>query len=70
MQLKKFERIGQLMAMSLAQGGNGFPYFATSFYQYICGKDVNDIWIDTDSVPDYEARNLLIKVRTIFCVAL
>ena len=48
------------MAMSIAQEGSGFPFFATCVFDYLCGKDVNDITID--DVPDYEARDLLCKV--------
>ena len=62
MQSNKFEKVGKLMALSLAQGGGGFPFFATSFYDYLCRKDVNSICIDIDQVPDYEACDLLDKV--------
>ena len=61
-QSKKFEKVGQLMAMSLAQDGNGFPFFAPSMFDYICGKDVGEITVDINHVPDYEARDFLFKV--------
>lgn len=62
MQAKKFEKLGQLMAMSLSQSGSGFPFFASCMFDYICGKDVNEVTVDINNVPDYEARDLLFKV--------
>ena len=49
------------MVMSLAQDGSGFPFFGSCVYDYICGKDMNNI--EMESVPDDEAYLLLCKVR-------
>ena len=61
-QAKKFEKLGQLMVMSVAQGGSGFPFFAPCVFDYICGMEVNEIFVDVHHVPDYEAYELLCKV--------
>lgn len=63
LQAKKFERLGQLMALSLAQEGSGFSFFAPCMFDYICGKDVHEITVDVNSVPDYEAHDLLLKLK-------
>ncbi len=50
------------MSMSLAQGGNGFPFFAESVYCYISGKSVDEIVVNCDDVPDHEAHHFLLQV--------
>ena len=50
------------MFMSLAQGGSGFPFFANCVFDYICGKDINDIKVEIDAVHNCEAHDLLTKV--------
>ena len=47
------------MVMVLAQDGSGFPFFANTIYEYICGKDLKDIDVDIESVPDGDAYFLL-----------
>ncbi len=48
------------MCMSLAQGGAGFPFFSNVIFEYLCGKE--NIKVDTDSVPNEQGRQLLLKV--------
>ena len=48
--------------MSIIQGGSGYPFFAPSLYQYICGKDVCSISPELIEVPDLELRTVLEKV--------
>ena len=38
-QTNKFLYVGRLMAISLVQGGSGFPFFAQPMYEYLCGVD-------------------------------
>jgi hypothetical protein len=59
----KFEKLGQLIVMSIAQGGNGFPFFDKSVYDYICGKSTNEIHVDMDSIPDSQVHLLLQKMK-------
>ena len=47
---------------SLAQGGSGFPFFAKCVFDYICGKDVNDIEVEIDAIYNFEVHDLLTKV--------
>ena len=49
------------MCMCLAQGGSGFPFLAKCVFEYICGKDINDIKIDMNDVHDAGARDILQK---------
>ena len=51
-----------LMSMSIANGGNGFPYLAPPMYEYLCGWDVTSISVADLDVPNYEVRELLSKV--------
>lgn len=48
-----------LCAMSIAQGGCGFPYFV---YDYLCGWNPVDINIDHTILPSVDERELLNKV--------
>ena len=50
------------MAMSLAQGGSGFPYFASCIYQYLQGVSLQEVSVRIDDVADYDVRVLLEKV--------
>ncbi len=53
------------MSMSLAQGGNGFPFFAESVYQYISGKSVDEIEVNFVDVPHHEAHHFLSQVASL-----
>lgn len=55
-----------LIGMSLVQGGSGFPFFAPSVYEYICGKELCSITIGRDEIPCSEVNNTLTKVM--YCV--
>ena len=50
------------MAMSLAQQGNGFPFFGSSTFLYLCGKDISTIEVPVDEVPDHKTRTLIKQV--------
>ncbi|XP_019859560.1 PREDICTED: uncharacterized protein LOC109587781 [Amphimedon queenslandica] len=63
LQANKFERLGLLMSASLAHGGSGFPFFSLSVYDYICGKEIRDIDIDIESMPNGEAFYLLKEIQ-------
>ena len=65
-QTNKFEHVGKLMAMSLIQGGSGFPYLAPPMYDYLCGKDAISIEVSAEDVPSIDVTQLLQKVTT-FC---
>ena len=41
-----FFRMGQLIAMSVVQGGCGFPFFSEAVFDYICHGDVTRIHVD------------------------
>ena len=58
-----FKRIGILVGMSLIQGGSGFPFFAPSMYDYICGKDICDIKPTIEEVPDAQLKATLTEVH-------
>ena len=60
MQTKKFYHVGRLMAISLVQGGSGFPFFAPPVYQYLCGVEMPTI--ELQDVPNFEVISLLEKV--------
>ena len=63
LQDNKFANVGKLIAMSLSQDGSGFPFFSPCLYQYLSGKELCNIKVIPDEVPDFEARDLLYKVR-------
>ena len=55
------------MAMSLVQGGSGFPYMAPPMYDYLCGVEIPSIKVAIDDVPSCEVRQLLQQVEGHFC---
>lgn len=61
-QTNKFLYVGRLMAMSLVQGGSGFPFFAQPMYEYLCGVDPSSVNISVNDVPNSDAALLLQKV--------
>lgn len=48
--------------MSLIQGGSGFPFFAKSFYDYICGRDICSIDPALEEIPDVQLKATLTEV--------
>ena len=57
-----FRRIGNLVGMSLVNGGSGFPCFAPAMFDYICGKPISSIAIPIDEIPDVQLQQALKKV--------
>ena len=56
--------------MSLIQGGSGFPFFAPSMYDYICGRDVCSIAPTVDEIPDAQLKTALVEVYILYNVSL
>ena len=52
MQTKTYYHVGRLMAISLVQGGSGFPFVAPPVYQYLCGVEMPTI--ELQDVPNFE----------------
>jgi len=50
------------MAMSLVQGGSGFPFLAPPMYDYLCGREISTIEVCMQDVPNLEVLSLLEKV--------
>lgn len=50
------------MAMSLVNGGSGYPYMAVPMYRYLCGGNVTADLITTADIPNMEVRQLVQKV--------
>ena len=62
-QTNKFVHVGNLMAMSLLQGGSGFPYLAPPMYDYLCGENASSIKVSAEDVPNVDVTLLLQKVQ-------
>lgn len=62
LQAKKFYHVGQLIAISLVNGGSGFPYMAPPMYQYLCGVDMSENKVSLEDVPSFEVKEMLQKV--------
>jgi len=56
------------MATSIAQGGSGFPYIHKGVYEYLTGKDPNNLTLDYTAIPDYEVRVIVGKVNALIMV--
>ena len=62
LQNNKFFKIGQLMGMSIAQQGSGFPFFSQTAYKYLCNEDVSSLEVIIADVPFPDVRDFLEKV--------
>ena len=58
-----FFRIGQIIAMSVVQGGCGFPFLSEAVFTYICCGDVTNIKVDPDDLADGILRTVIYKVN-------
>ena len=59
----KYYKIGQLMSMSLLQGGSGFPYLAPPIYQYFSGVEIFALNVSMEDVASFELRSIIEEVR-------
>ena len=57
-----FRHISILVAMSIVQGGPGFPTLAPHIYKYITSGDYLNLSIPSEEFPDSEVRHLLVQV--------
>ena len=53
------------MALSLVQGGSGFPYLAPPVFKYLCGQDIAEIRVAIEDVPNIEVHVFVKKARTL-----
>ncbi len=62
MQKSELKMVGMYTAMSIVQGGIGFPVLHPSVYNYICtGKYVGVSMLD-ENITDHKIRELVRKV--------
>lgn len=62
MQGNSYNRLGQLAAMSLLQGGSGFSVLCPSVYKYLSGVKMGCIDIAMEEVHDYEIMSMIEEV--------
>ena len=65
-QMNKFHKIGELMAMSIPQQGSGLPFFSMTTYNYLSksNSDIRAFEVILEDIPDPEVRAFLEEVRT------
>ena len=63
LQKSDFKVIGVLIAMSLMQGGPGFPVLSPHVYEYMSTQQYLDLNIKDDDIPDPLVRLLLTQVE-------
>jgi len=56
--------LGKYVAMSVVQGGPGFPYFLQAVYKYITTGDYLNTYVDDRDIPDEGVRRLISEVNT------
>ena len=61
-----FLRLGQLIAMSLVQGGCGFPFLSDATFEYICYGDATNVKVDPNDLPDGTLRTVINKVQYMY----
>lgn len=52
------------------QGGSGYPFLAPCVFEYISGKDLADIPVSREEIPDGDVVSALEKVHagSIHCI--
>ena len=55
--------IGQIIAMSIVQGGSGFPVLHPAAYHYLTTGEYLGQVVDDGSVPDPQIQELLRQVK-------
>ncbi|XP_065844722.1 G2/M phase-specific E3 ubiquitin-protein ligase-like [Oscarella lobularis] len=60
---RRFFFAGRLMAMSLAHGGSGFPFFSSFVFQYFRGFSCTEIALTPDDIPHFGARKLASDIQ-------
>ena len=51
------------MAVSLTQGGSGFPFIHEGVYSYLCGTEPSSIPVDLNAIPEFDVQQTAKKVR-------
>ena len=51
------------MAMSIYQGGSGFPFFEKATFDYICSQDISKLVVIAEETPNPLVRKLIEEVR-------
>lgn len=51
-QNRDFYNLGRYTGMSIMQGGNGFPFFATPVYDYYCYGKSTGFSVSNKELPD------------------
>lgn len=62
-QANVYKHLGQWTAMSILQGGVGFPVFTPSVYDYIVNGDITAVKVTDESIPQPSIRHLVSLVR-------
>ena len=60
--LRSFETVGQLMILSLVQGGPPPNFMAAWVYTYLCAQDLTSLSLKIEDIADMEIRQLVTKV--------
>lgn len=58
--------MGRYTAMSIAQGGNGFPFFSPSVYKYVSTGKYTDIDVRVEDIADSRLNFAVTKVWKYF----
>ena len=51
------------MAVSIVQGGGGYPFLCKGVYEYLTGQTVV---AEYSAIPDFEVQEVAAKVITVF----
>jgi len=59
-----YKTLGSFAAMSIVQGGPGFPFLHPHVYMYLCSGKWSPTLIPPQAIPDYAVRDFVEKVIT------
>ena len=65
MQNNEVLHLGKFVAMSVTQGGGGFPFLAPPVYEYITTGKYTNIAVSTTDIPDMTLKFAVEKVQYI-----
>ena len=62
MQTNHYRILGKYAAMSITQGGSGFPFLDPAVYMYLCNNIWSPVPIPVDSLPDPDLKLAVMNV--------
>ena len=68
LQANHYKILGSYAALSIIQGGPGFPFFHSHVYAYLCTGTWSPVTISVQTLPNHELRAVVKSVRQLLSI--